>query len=50
MIDCVAGDCGAERCADSHCAADNAKPQIEAAGTTGDVGDHERKRHAEHGG
>jgi len=50
MIERVAGDRGAERCADTDGAADNTKPQVESACATRDVGHDEWKGHAENGG
>ena len=50
MIEGKSGKRGAQRGADAHRAADDAEPEVEAARTAGDIGHHERKRHAEHGG
>ena len=50
MVNGVAGERGAERRADAHRAADDAKPEIEPSRAVRDIRDHERKGHAENSG
>jgi hypothetical protein len=50
MINCVTGERGAQRGADTDRAADDPKPEIEPSRAVRDIRDHERKGHAENSG